>query len=93
VLKNDINYKGLLRCNTVDIDSAAEEYHKKNISEAIIEPSPNGNGWHVLFHKTDGDMVTLTDHGGHEKLYHTLDHATEVLQSAGIKTIRVEEHF
>jgi len=77
----------------VDIDSAAEEYHKKTISEAIIEPSPDGNGWHILFHKTDGEIVTLTAHSGTEKLYHTLDHATDVLQSAGIKNIRVEEHF
>jgi hypothetical protein len=77
----------------VDIDSAAEEYHKKTISEAIIEPSPSGNGWRILFHKTDGDIVTLTGYGGAEKLYHTLDHATDMVQSAGIKTIRIEEHF
>ena len=77
----------------MDIDSAAEEYHKKSISEAIIEPSPNGNGWHILFHKTNGDIVALTDHTDTEKLYHTLDHTTDMLQSAGIKTIRVEEHF
>lgn len=77
----------------MDIDSAAAEYHNKTISEAIIEPSPNGNGWRILFHKTDGDLVALTDHGGTEKLYHTLDHATDMVQSAGIKTIRVEEHF
>ena len=77
----------------MDIDSAAVEYHNKTISEAIIEASPNGNGWRILFHKTGGDIVALTDHGGTEKLYHTLDYATELLQSAGIKTIRVEEHF
>ena len=77
----------------MDIDSAAEEYHNKTISEAIIEPSPSGNGWRILFHKTDGGIVTLTDRGGTEKLYHTLDYATDILQSAGIKSIRVEEHF
>ena len=77
----------------MDIDSAAEEYHNKTISEAIIEPSPSGNGWRILFHKADGGIVTLTDHGGTEKLYHTLDYATDILQSAGIKSIRVEEHF
>ena len=77
----------------MNIDSAAKEYHKKNISEAIIEPSPNGNGWRILFHKTDGDIVALTDHSGIEKIYHTLDNASEVIQSAGITTIRVEEHF
>ena len=77
----------------MDIDSAAKEYHKKTISEAIIEPSPSGNGWRILFHKTDGDIVALTDNSGTEKLYHTLDHATDKLQSVGIKTIRVEEHF
>jgi hypothetical protein len=77
----------------MDIDSAAEEFHKKNISEAIIEPSPCGNGWRILFHKTDGDLVALTSHGGTEKLYHTLDHASELLQGAGIKEIRVEESF
>ena len=77
----------------MDIDRAAVEYHNKTIYEAIIEASPNGNGWRILFHKADGDMVVLSGHGGTEKLYHTLDHATEILQSAGIKTIRVEEHF
>lgn len=77
----------------MDIDSAAEQYHNKIITEAIIEPSPNGNGWRILFHKTDGDIVSLTDHGGTEKIYHTLDNATNTLKSAGMKTIRVEEHF
>ena len=77
----------------MDIDSAAVEYHNKTISEAIIEASPNGNGWRILFHKKDGDIVALTDHGGTEKLYHTLDHASDLLQSAGFKAIRVEEHF
>lgn len=77
----------------MDIDIAAEEYHNKTISEAIIEPSPNGNGWRILFHRTDGDIVALTDHTGTEKLYHSLDNATNTVQSAGIKTIRVEEHF
>jgi hypothetical protein len=55
----------------MNIDSAAKEYHKKNISEAIIEPSSNGNGWRILFHKTGGDIVALTDHSGIEKIYHT----------------------
>lgn len=77
----------------MNIDNAAEEYHKKIISEAIIEPSPDGNGWHILFHKANGDIVALTDHSGTEKLYHTLDNATSVVQSAGINTIRIEEHF
>lgn len=77
----------------MDIDSAAEEYHKKTISEAIIEPSPDGNGWRILFHRLDGNIVPLTSHSGNEKLYHSLDHATDVVQSAGIKTLRVEEHF
>ncbi|MCU7835434.1 MAG: hypothetical protein KZQ83_09275 [gamma proteobacterium symbiont of Taylorina sp.] len=77
----------------MEIDNAASEYHNKIISEAIIEASPNGNGWRILFHKTGGDTIALTDHGGTEKLYHTLDHATDILKSAGIKTIRVEEHF
>ena len=77
----------------MDLDSAAVSYHNKTISEAIIEASPNGNGWRILFHKVDGDMIFLTDRSGTEKLYHTLDHATEILQSSGIKTIRVEEHF
>ena len=77
----------------MDIDSAAKEYQKKTISEAIIEPSSNGNGWRILFHKTNGDIVALTDHSGAEKIYHTLDNASEVIQSAGITTIRIEEHF
>jgi len=77
----------------MNIDSATEAYQNKTISEAVIEPSPNGNGWRILFHKTDGDIITLTDNSGTEKLYHTLDNASSVVQSAGIKMIRVEEHF
>lgn len=83
----------LIRCNKVDIDSAAAAYHNKTISEAIIEPSPSSNGWRILLHKSDGDIIALTGHGGTEKLYHSLDRATDVLQSAGIESIRVEEHF
>jgi len=32
-----------------------------------------GNGWRILFHKTNGDTIALTAHSGTEKLYHTLD--------------------
>lgn|GEM_PF-1861481 len=77
----------------MDIDRAAVEFHNKSISEAVIEPSPNGNGWHIIFHKNEGELVPLTTPGGTEKIYHTLDTATEALQAAGIKTIRVEEQF
>jgi len=77
----------------MNIDSAAKEYHSQSIIEAIIKPSTIGNGWRILFHKKSGENLTLTSPGGAEKLYHTLDNATDALQSAGIKTIRIEEQF
>jgi len=77
----------------MDIDTAAKKYHNKSISEAIIEPSPNGNGWRIIFHNDNGEMISMTDHSGAEKRYHTLDNATNVVQTAGFKSIRVEEKF
>jgi len=77
----------------MNIDSAAKQYHNKSILEAIIEPSQNGNGWRILFHKKDGEITPLTDHSGAEKLYHTLDGASSMVKSAGISEIRIEEPF
>ena len=48
-------------------------------NEAIIEPSPQGNGWRVEFKDTNGNLVTLTTHGEQEKLFKNLDSETSTL--------------
>ena len=34
-----------------------------------------------------------SDHAGRERLFHSLDHATEVGRDIGFNSVRVEEHF
>ena len=47
----------------------------------------------ILVRQVDGTLVKIADHSGMEKVYHTLDHATEVAKQIGFDTVQVEEHF
>ena len=50
-------------------------------------------GWMILLHERSGGTIRITDNHGAEKIYHSLDHATEIAKSLGFETVRVEEHF
>ena len=47
----------------------------------------------MLFRTESGETRVLTDNAGRERLYHNLDHLTEVGRDIGFKSVRVEEHF
>ena len=77
----------------MDLRHAQAEREAGNLQAAVIEPSPNGNGWMVLFIDGEGARAVLTDHTGTDKLYHTLDHAGEAAREAGFEAVRIEERF
>ena len=77
----------------MDLMHAKAEFEAGRLSEAVAEPSEQGDGWRLLFHTQTGETLVLTDHSGRERLYHSLDYATEVGQDIGFKSVRVEEHF
>ena len=77
----------------MDIQTACAEFEAGRLQDVVIEPADDGNGWMVLVHDTTGRMVKITDHGGAEKIYHTIDYATQVAKEIGFETIRVEERF
>ena len=77
----------------VNIEKAQAEFAADRLREAVAQPADEGNGWMVLLETVDGAHVKLTDHGGHEKIYHTLDHATDAARTIGFDAVRVEEPF
>ena len=77
----------------MDLQEMRAAYAAGRLSEAIIEPCAEGNGWTVVFRQTDGALARLTDHAGADKIYHTLDHATELAKEVGFDAVRVEEPF
>lgn len=77
----------------MDLMQAKAEYEAGRLSEGIVEPSEQGEGWRLLLHTDTGQTLVLTDHSGRERLYHNLDHATEVGREIGFDSVRVEEHF
>ena len=77
----------------MDLMDAKAEYEAGRLSEAAAEPSEQGEGWRLLLHTETGETLVLTDHSGRERLYHNLDHATEVGRDIGFDSVRVEEHF
>ena len=77
----------------MDLQHAQAELEAGRLGEAVVEPSPNGNGWMVIFVTTEGARATLSDHTGTEKLYHTLDHASEAARDVGFGEVRIEERF
>ncbi len=77
----------------MELDQVKSEFQAGRIREAIIEPSPTGNGWVIMFREADGDLVKLTSHGGVPRIFHSLDNATKVANEIGFTSIRVEEPF
>ncbi len=77
----------------MDLIHAKAEFEAGRLNEAVAEPAEQRDGWRLLFHTENGETLVLTDHSGRERLYHSLDHATEVGQDIGFESVRVEEHF
>jgi hypothetical protein len=77
----------------MDLMHAKAEFEAGRLTEAVVEPSDQGDGWRLLLHAKNGETPVLTDHTGRELLYHSLDHATEVGRDIGFDSVRVEEHF
>ncbi|MES9898496.1 MAG: hypothetical protein ABW148_05680 [Sedimenticola sp.] len=77
----------------MDLMHAKAEFEVGQLSEAVAEPSEQGDGWRLLLHTKNRETLVLTDHSGRECLYHSLDHATEVGRDIGFDSVRVEEHF
>jgi len=77
----------------MDLIHAKAEFEAGRLSEAAAEPSAQGSGWRLLLHAETGEIHVLTDHSGRERLFHSLDHATEVGRDIGFASLRVEEHF
>jgi hypothetical protein len=77
----------------MDHDQALIALHAGELVEAIVKPSADANGWLLVFANRQGEQVPYSGHTGTEKVYHTLDHATEVARAIGFDAIRVEERF
>ncbi len=77
----------------MDLMHAKAEFEAGRLREAVIESSEQGEGWRLLLHSENGAILVLTDHSGRERLYHNLDHATEVVRDIGFDSMRVEEKF
>jgi hypothetical protein len=77
----------------MDLMHAKAEFEAGRLSEVTAEPSEQGEGWRLLLYTETGETRVLTDHSGRERLYHSLDHATEVGRDIGFHSVRVEEHF
>jgi hypothetical protein len=81
------------RKELMDHDQALSALHVGDLVEAIVKPADDANGWVLVFVNRSGEQVRYSGHTGAEKVYHTLDHATEIAQELGFRTIRVEEDF
>ncbi len=77
----------------MDTDAARAAFQTGAINEAILEPSERANGWMILVRKADGTTERITDHSGLEKIYHSIDTATDAARELGFSRIRVEERF
>ena len=77
----------------MDHDQALTALHSGELVEVVVKPSDDANGWVLVFVTRSGVQVTYSGHTGTDKVYHTLDHATEAAQGIGFHTIRVEEEF
>jgi hypothetical protein len=63
------------------------------LTEALITPAADANGWVLRLDSSSGGQVPYTGHTGTEHVYHDLDRATQVAKDLGFDRIRVEERF
>jgi len=77
----------------MDHNQALAALHAGELVEAAVKPSASANGWLLVFVTRDGGQLPYSGHTGTEKVYHTLDHATEAARDIGFDTIRVDERF
>jgi hypothetical protein len=61
--------------------------------EAVLTPASDANGWVLLFARRGGGQEMLTSPGGHEHVFHDLNHATVLAAELGFDEVRVEERF
>jgi hypothetical protein len=77
----------------VEHDQAMQARHAGELTEAVAAPAGQGNGWVLRFGTGAGAQVPYTAHSGVPKVFHTLDHMTEIARELGFASIRVEEVF
>lgn len=77
----------------MNVDEARQAHDDGKLREVVLEPADEGNGWMIMVRDGTGALLTVTDHSGIEKIYHTLDHATDAAKAIGFTTVRVEETF
>jgi uncharacterized protein CbrC (UPF0167 family) len=77
----------------MDHDQALSAFHAGDILEAVVKPAEDANGWVLELLTRSGEPALYTGHTGTEKVYHTLDQATEIAREIGFHRIRVEERF
>ena len=77
----------------MDHDQALTALHAGELVEAVVKPSADANGWLLVFVTREGEQLPYSGHTGTEKIYRTLDHATEAARDIGFDTIRVDETF
>ncbi len=77
----------------MDQQQALEDLENGKLVEAVIAPAEHANGWVLLLIGASGERLLYTGHTGTEKVYHSLDRATEVARELGFETVRVEEQF
>jgi hypothetical protein len=77
----------------MDRDAVLEALGNGRLSEPVVMPAEDANGWVLIFVDRRGDHHVFTDHTGTEKLYRDLDQATQVARELGFGSVRVEEAF
>ena len=77
----------------MDHDQAIKALSAGDLVEAVVKPAEDANGWVLVFATSAGEQVLYTAPTGTEKIFHTLDHATDIARDLGFQSIRVEESF
>jgi len=77
----------------MDHDQAIQALSAGDLVEAVIKLAEDANGWVLVLVTTAGEHLLYTAHSGTEKVFHDLDHASDVAREIGFPSVRVEETF
>ncbi len=77
----------------MELNHAQAHFAAGDFKEAVIEPSPKGNGWIIEFIDRHDQRVPLTTQLDKKRLFHSLDAASRMITEIGFQSARIEEPF
>ncbi|WP_435101900.1 hypothetical protein [Arhodomonas sp. AD133] len=77
----------------MEFDAAQDAFRAGELTEAVVSSDDERNGWVIMVRRRGAGLEPITDTRGEPRVYHQLDHASELARRIGFRQVRIEEPF